>query len=282
MTGGWARMRAVGLAAALLAGGCVKVSEVREMGWPLEQGSTVSVCSFNGDIVLAEADTDSMKVVATLSSWVGRSSFDDVEIAFSPGLDASLTARAMSEDVQAGVSLVVAVPRGTGLESVETSNGSITVEGLHGEARLDTSNGAITVAGFTGGIVATASNGDITVTRHEGKVRAETSNGDIVIEGEGALLTGASTSNGEIVAELSSVPESGLEIETSNADIAVTLKGDFPAEFRMSTSNGTVIVSGGGFASIELDDDDGTVVTSEGGPVVILDTSNGDITLVRQ
>lgn len=274
-------MTELGLVAMLLAGGCARVSEVREMSWPLERGSTVSVSSFNGEIVLAEADVDSMKVVATLSSEEGGIDFDDVEILFTPGPEASLVARARNERVNAGVDLFVMLPRDTGVERVETSNGSISIEGLHGDAELSTSNGAIIVAGFDGGIVATASNGDINVVRHEGTVKAETSNGDIVIEGEGALVTGASTSNGQIVAELSAVPESGLVLETSNAGITAIVSGGFPAEFRMYTSNGRVTVSGEGFTSVNLDDDECVAVIGEGGPVVLLDTSNGDITLTR-
>ncbi|NLP04548.1 DUF4097 domain-containing protein [Candidatus Fermentibacteria bacterium] len=281
MTGGFARMTAAALAAVMLAGGCDQVREIREMGWPMEPGSTVSVSSFNGEIMLTEADTDSILVTATLSSWEGRSSLEDVEIVFTPGPEASLAARGKNGNVSAGVSLAVTVPGGTGLDRVETSNGSITVEGLHGDAELSTSNGAITVTGFKGAIVASSSNGDITITRHGGRVSAETSNGDIVIEGEGALLTGASTSNGQIVAALSQVPGSGLVLETSNAGITVTVSGDFPAEFRMDTSNGSVIVSGEGFASIDLDKDEGIAIIGDGGPVVILDTSNGDITLTR-
>jgi hypothetical protein len=272
------------MAVLLLTGvpGCVSVQQMVDYTWPIEQGSRLSVSSFNGDITIAEGDVDSIVVHATMTSWLGGGEFEKIEVAFTPGpVTTFIEARRKVERVEAGVELEILVPRGTAIAGVETSNGAIIVNSSRGQAVLDTSNGQIVLIDFEGSVDASSSNGDITLSGVTGPVRLETSNGDIVVDGGAVELGGAETSNGSITVRAASFPGQGAVLDTSNGSVVLQLAPDCAATLVLSTSNGAISVEGP-FVSQALTDDEGTVTAGGGGPRVVIDTSNGGITLVQQ
>jgi hypothetical protein len=140
----------------------------------------------------------------------------------------------------------ISVPAGTTVTG-NTTNGSITIEGLEGMVDVTTSNGAIELDGVASTVSARTSNGAIT--------------------GTGLLSTDleVSTSNGRVTLHFTRSPTS-VEVSTSNGEIEVTLPDDSPPYAVVtSTSNGVVDIG------IRSDPDAGQTID--------LRTSNGDITL---
>lgn len=261
--------------------GCVSVQQTVDYEWPIEQGSHLSVSSFNGDITITEGDVDAVVVHATMTSWLGTGEFEKIEVAWTPGpVTTLLEARRKAERVEAGVAMVIVVPRGTAIAGAETSNGAITVHSSRGDAILETSNGQIALIGFVGPVTASSSNGDIVLSDVTGPALMETSNGDIVVDGGAVEVRGAETSNGSITIQAASFPEQGAILDTSNGSIVLQLGPGCAATLVLSTSNGTISVEGP-FVSQALTEDEGTVTAGGGGPRVVVDTSNGGIALMQ-
>jgi DUF4097 and DUF4098 domain-containing protein YvlB len=262
--------------------GCVSVQQTADYEWPIEQGSRLSVSSFNGDITITEGDVDGVVVHAIMTSWLGSGEFGKIEVAWTPGpVTSILEARRKAERVEAGVAMEIMVPRGTAIAGVETSNGEIVINSSRGDAVLNTSNGQIVLVGFDGPVTASSSNGDIVLSDVTGSALMETSNGDIaVVRGE-VEVRGAETSNGSITIRAASFPEQGAVLDTSNGSILLQLGPGCAATLVLSTSNGTISVEGP-FVSQALTDDEGTVTAGGGGPRVVVDTSNGGIALIQE
>lgn len=137
-----------------------------------------------------------------------------------------------------GASAVVTVPAGSVLELI-TSNGKVSV-GVRGEIRVRTSNGDVTVDGATAGLDVETSNGAIAVTASRGRLSLVSSNARIGIAATDAAVR-ASTSDGEIAfaGSLATGPQS---FETSNAAIALQLGADATFSLDLETSNAKVAV----------------------------------------
>lgn len=102
------------------------------------------------------------------------------------------------------VSMTVFVPRHTDL-SAETVNGPIRVVGVHGRIQLHATNGPIEVKGAGG------------------DVRGRTTNGPIRVELTGARWDGA-----------------GLDLETVNGPVTISVPGGYSADLEAGTRNGPV------------------------------------------
>lgn len=164
---------------------------------------------------------------------------------------------------------------------LETSNGAIDVDGPVRSLTANTSNNPITTRD-TGAASMTleTSNGNIEVRAARGQVNANTSNGRIRLERvEGSVQ--ADTSNSSIVLDRVTLPaESSSTVTTSNGSIEV-IALQSPAGMRVqgSTSNGGLNLQMPGF-SLRQDRTDFTATREGSGSAeLILDTSNGGITV---
>ncbi len=149
--------------------------------------------------------------------------------------------------------MTLQVPAGVGVD-LSADNCDIDASGVSGAAHLESSNGALTVN--------TAEAVDL-----------RTSNGGI----HGAAGSGgAYTSNGDITLVWID-PTQPLTLETSNGAVRVTIPAHAAITLDLDTSNG----------SIRLPDGGARVGTSYrgallgGGPLLTVDTSNGDIEVLR-
>lgn len=173
-----------------------------------------------------------------------------------------------------GCSFKIRMPDATGV-NVDTSNGSITFEGLDGDAVADTSNGSVRVERQGGSLRADTSNGKININGVAGNVVADTSNGGItIVDVAGSVI--ADSSNGKVSVTLAPSSSGPVTVDTSNGSVEVVCGEAFAGEVAMDTSNG----------SITLTESDGTVHKGKGrlsasvgtgGARSVVSTSNGSI-----
>jgi hypothetical protein len=169
--------------------------EERQENHLLRDGARLSVGNLNGDVTIMPWDGDQVSVTMSIfgSSSRGIPEGFSVETAYTES-SLEYQVRYPSGVSNMSVKFMILVPQGLSLQTeVQTSNGNISVEGLH-TVDLETANGNISVEGATGG-------------------------------------AGAETVNGNINASFSSITD-GLSLETVNGGISATIPGDagFSAE----------------------------------------------------
>lgn len=129
---------------------------------------------------------------------------------------------------------------------------------------LDASNGSVTVTGVHGNIDAETANGSIRLADLGGRVRARTSNGSTNVQVSGAKWDGE-----------------GLSVITSNGSARLDLPQNFSAELAVSTNNGginidfPVTVQGRLGRSVET-------TLGSGGPRIEVRSSNGSVRVARR
>ncbi len=221
------------------------------------QESTICVDTFNGDIDIEWYHEDEMSLEITKTSWRSEDELEKVEVVVITDSETRITARKLDDDANVGVSLSLLLPVGTAIRVLETSNGDVTVNDGTGNAEVNTSNG------------------DVAFSNLDGTIDIRTSNGDIIVLG--GILKGARTSNGSIEAEIYAVPPEGTVFDTSNGDIIISVLRGLNAELDMDTSNGSITIEAEDLTDVRISDSDGRATLGEGGPIIRLDTSNGDI-----
>ncbi len=221
------------------------------------QESMIYVATFNGDIVIEWYHEDETSLEITKSSWRSEEELEKVEVVIITDSITSITAHKLDDSADVGVSLALLLPMGTAIRVLETSNGDVTVNDGNGNAEVNTSNG------------------DVTFSNFDGTVDIKTSNGDIIVWG--GTLTEAETSNGSIEAGIYAVPPEGIVLDTSNGDIIIKVLQGLNAQINMDTSNGSITIDAEYLTDVRISDSDGRATLGEGGPIIRLDTSNGDI-----
>lgn len=283
-------------------GGVNTQKEAFEKSFPMQPGGRLTVENFNGSIEVSAWDENSVRISGTKFAPT-QQLLDAIRIDMTASGDSLRvrTVRPTERRGNMGATYVIRVPRKTGLERLESSNGSIRVEDVEGNARLKTSNGSVRVTGLKGSVEAQTSNGSIELLGHGGGAVLQTSNGSVRADGVRGTFQ-ATTSNGKIAARLiesdpkrpikvsSSNGSVDLTIEklsgndvyahTSNSSITLRLPAKVGARIHARTSNSTVQsdfdVAGGRVSKGRLEGEVGG-----GGPVIDLVSSNGPIRLAR-
>ncbi|MCK4504979.1 MAG: DUF4097 family beta strand repeat protein [Candidatus Aegiribacteria sp.] len=221
------------------------------------QESTIYVATFNGDIDIEWYHEDEMSLEITKSSWRSEEELEKAEVVIITDSITSITAHKLDDSADVGVSLSLLLPMRTAIRVLETSNGDVTVNDGIGNAEVNTSNG------------------DVTFSNFDGTVDIKTSNGDIIVWG--GTLTEAKTSNGSIEAGIYNIPPEGIVLDTSNGNIIIKVLQGLNAQINMDTSNGSITIDAEYLTDVRISDSDGRATLGEGGPIIRLDTSNGDI-----
>ncbi len=255
------------------------------------KGTRLVLSNNAGEVVVRTWDRDQVRVEATH----GARESVDVQTT-----DMTLRIRARSQRGPAGlVDYRVTVPKwmpvnlsGTYLEaSIEGTTAEVTVETVHGNARVTGGSGAvsvrsvegiITVDKASGRVQATTVNEGIRITNVTGEITADTTNGDIVIENAQSSNLEASTVNGDVTFN-GTIRDNGVyRLTTHGGDIRVglggaasatvfvrTFQGDFAADFPIQLPEGQSMregskrfnfTLGGGSARIELQSFNGDIV----------------------
>jgi DUF4097 and DUF4098 domain-containing protein YvlB len=98
----------------------------------------------------------------------------------------------------------------------------------------------VRVEGLKGSLDASTSNGTVELLDIDGEAHVRTSNGQIRANGVRGSMDG-STSNGSIKVDMN-VTARPARFETSNGSVDVTVPGGFANDLRVSTSNGQITV----------------------------------------
>lgn len=170
--------------------------------------------------------------------------------------------------------------RGVANISVETSGDRMTVRTVAATPAGAMGPGAqyeIAVPRSLARVEARTSNGAITVTDCNGTVVAGTSNGAIQLRGTRAIEE-LETSNGAIDAEVRAL-DTDARATTSNGAIRLRLAPSLNAVIEARTSNAQVTVSGLALNTTSSGQGEVRGTIGAGGPRLVVETSNGAITL---
>lgn len=270
------------------------------MNYKLEPGQRVSVENSNGSIEVSGWDKNEVDIsgerYAPTEDYL-RQLKVDVQASSTAVRIRTLKPTPMNwRGSNGGVKYLIRVPKQTLLDRIESTNGSLRVDDVQGNALLRSTNGSVRLYRAQGSYDVLTTNGSIEMSAHSGDVKARTTNGGIRVAGLEGSLT-AESSNGAIHARITGVAAQPLRLETTNGGIEVTVEKQ-PAGMQASTTNGgiTVRLPAELKASIRAS---GSSVTSDfdingdvekkrvrgtingGGPLFDMSTSNGRIRLER-
>ncbi len=270
--------------------------------YPLPSGGTVSLENSNGSVEISGWDQNTVEINGTKYART-RALLDQVKIdaSASSGLVRIRTVRPEDNHGGAGARYTIHVPRKVLLDTITTTNGSIKVEDVDGNARLKTSNGAIRTEKIHGEVDANTSNGAVEAQDLDGNARFHTSNGHIKVDAVHGSLE-AYTSNGAIDVTLEKPATNWpVKLHSSNGHIDLTIKSSNVPDVRAETSNSSLTVhlpssvnarvhATTSHASVESDFDlqggnkgkselDGTI--GSGGPTLDLSSTNGAIKILK-
>jgi DUF4097 and DUF4098 domain-containing protein YvlB len=269
----------------------------------LAAGGRVVLEGFNGGVEILGWEKDEVEVAGTKQA-AREETVKAIKIDVTADAGAvRIRARRPDEmNCNCGVRFTLKVPKKVILEEIQTSNGSIRLESVSGNARLRTSNGSIRIWGVDGELNAQTSNGSVDLEKFTGAADVKTSNGRIKAGGvEGSFE--ARTSNGSIEADVTAVDTGKpVVLATSNGSINLTLEKWQNNEVRATTSNSSINLRlpAGAQAELRAATSHGNVssefeVTTTqssksrlngriggGGALLDLNTSNGNIRLLKR
>lgn len=120
-----------------------------------------------------------------------------------------------------------------------TSDGSIKLTSCSSPVDLKTSDGSIRIGDVVGDVKAQSSDGSLRFGKIRGSLWAETSDGSIRLE-HGFGTVNAKTSDGSIRAQITAQPEQDCSLHTSDGSITVTLISNIALDIDAKTSDGRV------------------------------------------
>ena len=202
-------------------------------------GTKIDISNTDGDINVSAWDIeDHVEVTATKSTSWGKAELEKVEIHVDTAGATKIETRILQKNARVSVSYEIRVPRNSVLDTVTTSAGKISLDGVSGEdVTITTSNGGIYVKGGSGEITATSSNGSIELDGTKSEATLVTSNGDVLVSETVGNIT-ATTSNGGIEIKDS---KGDVTLDSSNGAIKVTNLDGYV--LRAKTSNGAIDIT---------------------------------------
>jgi|HubBroStandDraft_6_1064221.scaffolds.fasta_scaffold69266_2 hypothetical protein len=293
------------VSALVFAGDSSRYREDFHYSYPQTAGGRFSIENFNGSVEISGWDQNTVDISGTKYAE-SESLLHSMQIEASSSGNAVRvkTTRPDTHHGNMGAKYVIRVPRHTALEDVSSSNGSLRVEDIDGNAHLATSNGSIHLGKIHGNVDAHSSNGSIEVQDVKGDVNFTTSNGGVHADNvDGAFeaqtsnggirahlhdtasgrAIRASTSNGAIDLQVDALRQNDVIASTSNGPITVRMPANAAATLHASTnSNGSirsdfdVLMHPGEISKHRIE---GTI--GGGGQKIDLVTSNGNITLLK-
>jgi DUF4097 and DUF4098 domain-containing protein YvlB len=293
------------VSALLFAGDSSRYREDFHYSYPQTAGGRISLDNFNGSVEITGWDQNTVDISGTKYAE-SESLLHAMQIEASSSGNAVRvkTSRPDPHHGNMGAKYVIRVPRQTSLEDISSSNGSIRVDDIDGNAHLATSNGSVHLGKIHGNVDAHSSNGSIEVQDVQGDVNFTTSNGSVHADNvsgafEAVTSNGGirarlhdtasgrairlSTSNGDIDLEMGALHQNDVIASTSNGPITVRMPSTAGASLHASTnSNGSVrsdfdvLIHPGEISKHRME---GTI--GGGGPKIDLTTSNGNISLLK-
>lgn len=262
------------------------------------KGTRLVLSNQAGEVVVRSWDQDRVRIQAT------HGVRESISAEITDNTLRIRTTRATGSRGPGGlVDYQITVPRwmpvnltGTYLDAtIEGTAAEVTVETVHGNAKVTGGNGAvslrsvegvITVDKASGRVSATTVNEGIRITNSSGEINAETTNGDIFIDNAQTSNLEAFTVNGEVTFN-GTIRDNGVyKLGTHNGDIRVglggannatifvrTFQGDFAADFPVQLPEGQNARSGSKRFNFTL---------GSGSARIELQSFGGDISLARK
>jgi hypothetical protein len=271
------------------------------MNHKLEPGQRVSVENANGSIEVSGWDKNEVDIsgerYAPTEDYLRLLKVDVQATAGSVRIRTIMPSRAGWQGPRGGVKYLIRVPRKTLLDRIESTNGSLRVEDVEGNAMLRSTNGSVRLYRAAGNYDVVTTNGSVELSVHSGDVKARTTNGGIRVEDLNGTLT-AETTNGAIHARLSGAASQPVRLATTNGGIEVTVEKQ-PAGLQASTTNGGITLRLPPELRASLRANSGSSISTEfsisgevekkrvrgtingGGPLFDISTNNGRIRLER-
>lgn len=272
--------------------------------YELKPGGKVAVESMNGSIEVSGWEKNSVQITGTKYAAT-QELLSALKVDVVAAAD-SVRVRVVKPSERRGgmgARFMLRVPYNTVLDRIQSSNGSIRVDGVEGEERLRTSNGSIKVMKskgpleavtsnatielqeFSGSAVLNTSNGSIKADGVRGRFEADTSNASIdarLLEIDDGRPIKVDTSNGSINLTVDSLKGNDIIATTSNSSITVRLPANTSAQLEATTSNASItsdfdVTVRGTQSKNRLE---GTI--GSGGPRLSLNSSNGAIKILKR
>jgi DUF4097 and DUF4098 domain-containing protein YvlB len=263
-------------------GGSANYHEDFHYNYPMKAGARLSVEGFNGSVEITAWDQDTVDISGTKSARSDAALADiRINVDHQPDAVSIRASRPTERNGNYGVQYVIKAPRGALLDRIATSNGSIRASDFAGPAVLHTSNASVHVNGLKGDARIETSNGSLELNDITGSVTGHTSNSSIRGRGFRGELD-LTTSNGGVDLTLDSALSASIKVHTSNAGITLRAPGTVNARLSASTSNGSISSDFDleGRGDSERHHVEATL--GRGGPLIDLQTSNGGIKILRQ
>lgn len=264
----------------------------------------------DGGLLVIDADYGNVQLNTGKSGQVhvsvrrmprGQASAEEYEVTFRQEGDriTIIGTNTIRQSGRAGVSVdfVVTVPDRYNVDA-ETAGGNIAVDNLDGRVKLNTSGGNLSLGRISGqvdahtsggnisldgsnaDVVVNTSGGNISLGRVRGTVRATTSGGNISVDEVNGHIV-AKTSGGQISAKIATQPEADCVLRTSGGSISVYLADDIGVDLEAETSAGHVSTDVEVAIEGRIKEDRIHGKINGGGPLLELDTSAGDIRIMR-
>ncbi|MGD2047125.1 MAG: DUF4097 family beta strand repeat-containing protein [Gemmatimonadota bacterium] len=229
-------------------GSSERLCEVRSSTLSATDGVAVNAGA-NGAVEVEAWDRDEIEVVTRVqararSAARAQEILDAVDVSWDDGrleADGPRTGRRESWTV----SYRLRVPRSTDL-------------------RLRTTNGGISVAGVSGDIDVRAVNGGVSFAGLSGDVRGRTTNGGLTVELTDTSWDGA-----------------GLDLETTNGGVRMSVPEQYSAELELSTRNGRIDLDFPATVQGRMGRSLRTTL-GDGGPTIRAATTNGSVEVSRR
>ena len=296
------------LSFSLLATAAGDIEDTINKSFTVEPGGTLNIDTHRGSIEIVAKTGNSVDVkiireVKTSNKEEAQKVLDKFPIEFDQrGNDVFITAESderglskMWNDLfkKLRVKYIISVPTRYNVD-LDTSGGSISVDGLKGRVVTKTSGGSLRFENIEGDIDGKTSGGSIKIGEVIGNTNARTSGGTVTIErAQGDLdvhssggsinvhevlgTIKADTSGGSIKAYISEQPRSDCSLTTSGGSITVYMAEDTSVDVNAKTSGGSVNTDFPVTLRGEIKRDRLEAKINGGGPQLTLRTSGGSI-----
>lgn len=273
------------LAGCGLTGSAYVAKEERSVSAVHEAGSPLRVTTRNGSVrIAADPARNDVAIVARIVAAGDSQEEADlrlaaVEVRVERLADGSLSIVAVLPEPrrgQDGCAFDIRLPDAVGV-TVETSNGSIALSDLGGEAVAQTSNGAVTVLRQGGGVRVQTSNGRVQVADPGGPVDVRTSNGAVDVLGSRGAVT-VNTSNGSVTCLAQDGASDAIRIHTSNGPVTLDVPRSLGGRISATTSNGSIRITGSTLRTVGTEGSR-TMHIADEGPESTIQTSNGVVSV---
>lgn len=277
------------LAAFLFFSGCYQYSwtETREFTFPYSQQMELFLSNKVGDIHFQVWEEEEIYLEVQLTGRANSESLaqkmvDESTILLNPteqGLEVKSEPYS-HQDAALRMDYVVKIPLDFNC-TVQTSVGDIHIQRMKGDLSATTGTGSIFVDSLTGNIQVQGGTGDIHLGTAEGDLNVSTSTGDIRIDYARGEVQRLETSTGSITATLEIPKYTENRIQSSTGDIVLFLRGDLSSQLWVGVGTGEISLEGLELRLEEREDNLVIGVLGTGEAHLRIQSSTGDIRLVR-